>query len=409
MESNGMEGMCMDKEPSALAALARADEELDAWVLALRRELHRRPEVAGEEGETRAALLRWLAELGLEAGPCGEGFGVVALIRGALPGPTLALRADMDALPVEEPTGEAFRSERPGAMHACGHDAHMAIQLGVARLLRHHRERMRGNIKLLFEPSEETRGGIRGMMTAGCLENPHVDAALALHVSPKRPCGQAEIHGGLVSGASEDVRIIVRGRAGHGAYPEQAVDAVVLAAHVITALQAVISREVSPLDSAVLSLGCIRGGTAENVICGEVEVRGTLRALELRTIERLKRRIAEVTAGVCSALGGVGEVAYHDGYPSIHNNFELASRAQEAARAALGEEAVRSDGVPSLGVDSFSFLSARLPGVYWAMGCGVGPPLHASGFRVDEACLPLAVRAQACIAWELLAGLAKNL
>ncbi len=390
-------------ETEQLQALAQPDAALDAWVIQQRRALHKRPELSGQEKETQAFLLARLAELGIEGeAPCAASHAVTGLIRGGKPGATLALRADMDALPVEEPESCPFHSETPGVMHACGHDAHMAIQLGVARLLLRHRDALPGTVRLLFEPAEETTGGAAEMIAAGCLENPHVEAVLALHVSPKQLCGHLSTRPGAVSGASTDVLLTVRGRAGHGAYPERSVDAIVIAAQVISALQTLVSRETSPLDSAVLSLGTIRGGKAANVICEEVVVRGTLRTLNVETCARMRRRIAEVTEGVARAMGGEAVAVLTADYGPVVNDRLLTVVAMEVAGKVLGDDHIHIEEFPSLGVDSFNFFVQDRPGVYWDMGCGLGAPLHAHDFIVDEACLPLAVRTQACMAWALL-------
>ncbi len=394
--------------PDALQALIQADPVLDAYVLERRRALHRCPELSGQEVETRATLCSELTALGIEfqALPPACGCAVVGLIRGALPGPTVALRADMDALPVDEPQGLPFRSQKPGIMHACGHDAHMAIQLGAARLLAARRDALPGNIKLLFEPAEETTGGAQGMIEAGCLEQPRVDAVLGLHMSPKRPCGHLSTRPGPASGSSDEIRLTLRGRAGHGAYPERGVDAIVIAAQVVTALQTLVSRETSPLDNAVLSLCTIAGGTATNIVCDCVTVGGTLRTVRADTRERLKRRIAEVTALTAQALGGLGEAELIPGYGAVINDPALTGHALELARAVLGPDCVHIDEHPSLGVESFSYFVQSTPGVYYDIGCGLGPPLHARDFFVDEACLPAATRMQAALAWETLLHLA---
>ncbi|MCL2544590.1 MAG: M20 family metallopeptidase [Clostridia bacterium] len=388
--------------PRDLAALAAANPALDAWAIERRRALHRRPELSGQERETQAYLQAELEALGIERLPCGAGRAVAGLIRGALPGPTVALRADMDALPVEEPEGTPFRSERPGVMHACGHDAHMAALLGAARLLMAHTERMPGSVKLLFEPAEETSGGAREMIAAGCMANPTVNAVVGLHVSPALPAGHMSVRPGVAHGSSDAVALTLRGRAGHAAYPEQGVDAIAIAAQVITALQTLVSRETSPLDSAVLSLGVIEGGTTSNILCDRVTVRGTLRTLLPETRDRLRRRVAEVTEGVARALGGEGEATLTEGYGPVINDPALTGRALELGRAMLGADRVRAAERPSLGVESFSFFAREARGLFWNIGCGLGPPLHAREFAVDEACIPAAARVQAALAWELL-------
>jgi len=388
--------------PHDLAALMQDDPVLDAWIIQHRRALHRCPELSGQEVETRAFLLAKLEALGIERLPCDAGYAVVGLIRGGQPGPTVALRADMDALPVEEPADAPFCSERPGVMHACGHDAHMAIQLGAARLLMAHKEHLVGNVKILFEPAEETTGGARDMIAAGCLDNPRVDAVAGLHVSSALPTGHMSVRPGVAHGSSDAITLTVRGKAGHAAYPEQGVDAIAIAAQVITALQTLVSRETSPVDGAVLSLCMIEGGTAPNILCDRVSVRGTLRTLLPETRRRLRRRVVEIAEGVAQALGGTVEVTLTEGYGPVINDPALTTRLLEVGRAVLGQKRVHSSERPSLGVESFGFFAQRIRGVFWNIGCGVGPPIHAREFSIDEACLPIAARLQAALAWELL-------
>ena len=388
-------------DPHDLAALTAEDPALDAWAIERRRALHRRPELSGQEHETRAFLLAELEALGIERLPCDAGCAVVGLIRGGR-APTVALRADMDALPIQEPADAPFRSERPGVMHACGHDAHMAILLGAARLLTARKERLPGSVKLLFEPAEETSGGAQEMIAAGCLARPTVEAVVGLHVSSALPTGHMSVRPGVAHGASDAVTLTLRGKAGHAAYPEQGTDAIAIAAQVIAALQILVSRETSPLDSAVLSLGIIEGGAAPNILCDRVTVRGTLRTLLPETRERLKRRIAEVTEGVARALGGEGEARLTEGYGPVINDGPLTDRAMAVGHAVLGADRVHAAERPSLGVESFGFFAQRTRGLFWNMGCGLGPPIHAREFTVDEACIPAAARMQAALAWELL-------
>ncbi len=375
------------------------------WVTAHRRALHQIPELSSQERETQAYIVRALTELGI---PCQTYPGmcaVVGLIEGAHTGPTVALRADMDALPIDEPESAPHCSRHPGAMHACGHDAHMAIQLGAAKLLMAHRGEMHGNIKLLFEHAEETTGGAQQMIAAGCLEQPHVDAMLGLHMCPQLPAGMLRTRAGAVSGSSDDVHIALTGRTGHGAYPERSIDAIVIAAQVITALQTLVSRNLSPFDAAALSIGVIQGGTLSNVVCDKVTLKGTLRTLTPEARALAKRRIAEIVSHTAAAMGGEGAVDIADSYGAVVNDPALTSIALSVAAETIGQEHIAPPILPSLGVESFNFFVRRTPGVYYDMGCGVGAPLHAKDFCVDEACLPVAVQTQSAIAWAFLANL----
>lgn len=391
-----------------LRRLMREALDLREEIVEDRRALHRHPELGGAEEWTQAFLIEKLARMGLRAQTYPGQRGVVALIEGnapsggSLPGRTVGLRADMDGLPVQEATGLAFASEIPGRMHACGHDAHMAIQLGAAKLLLAHRDRLRGNVKLFFEHAEETYGGAQEMIAAGCMENPHVDAMLGLHMLPTLPAGKLLTRPGPVSGSSTDVRIAFHGRAGHGAYPERGVDALLIAAQAIVALQSVVSRNVSPLDSAALSLGTIAGGKASNVVCDEVALHGTLRTLREETKALCKARITAVCEGVAQSLGGSAGVVFTDSYGALYNDPALHARFEAVARELIGAQNVVAREAPSLGVESFSFFVQRVPGVYYDLGCGVGAPLHACDFHVDEDCLPLGAALQAATVFAFL-------
>lgn len=387
-------------EPKTLLTEAQAlSEELTRN----RRALHRHPELGGEEHWTQAFLMERLREMGVEPITYPGMTCVVALIEGAHPGPCVGIRADMDALPVQEETGAAFQSEMPGCMHACGHDAHMAIALGAARLLLAHRSALHGSVKLLFEHAEETFGGATQMIAAGCMENPPVTRMLGLHMLPSQPVGTLLTRAGAVSGSSTSIRITVTGQGAHGAYPERGVDAIVIAAQIVCALQSVVSRSVSPLDSAVVSLGQIQGGTAGNVVCDSVTLIGTLRALSDETRETCKQRIEAICKGTAQGMGGDAQIEFTPGYGALINDPALHARFERIAADMLGAQGVVLRDAPSLGVESFAFFVEHVPGVYYDLGCGVGAPLHACDFAVDEACLPIGAALHAATAMAFLA------
>lgn len=366
------------------------------------RALHRHPELGGAETWTQAYLIDRLQEMGIKAQTYPGMTCVTALIEGAQPGPCVGVRADMDALPVQEKSGAAYASEIPGCMHACGHDAHMTIALGMAKLLIAHRDELRGSVKLLFEHAEETTGGATEMIAAGCMENPHVDRMLGLHMLPSQPVGTLLTKAGAVSGSSTSITITVTGTGCHGAYPERGVDAIVIASQVVGALQSVVSRNVSPLDSAVVSLGKITGGTAGNVVCDQVDIIGTLRALDNKTRDRCKQRITSICKGVAQGMGGDAQVEFVPGYGALVNDPALHERFERVARNLLGDAGVKLREAPSLGVESFAFFVENVPGVYYDLGCGVGAALHACDFKVDEDCLPLGAALQAATVFEFL-------
>ena len=370
-----------------LKTLVEAEKD---WIIALRRKLHSIPENGFQEFKTQQLIMDTLDEIGIPY--TTERTWVIGLIEGAEPGETVAIRADMDALPLVEPEDCPFRSEHEGMMHACGHDAHVAMALGAAKVLYSLREYIHGSVKLLFQPAEETVGGAEPMVQAGVMDNPRVDRVYGLHVMPHLPVGKVETRAGTLNASTDTVKIIVRGKAGHGAYPDLGTDAIVCAAQVITALQTVVSRNVSPLQSAVLTMGVIEGGKAQNIICDEVLMRGTLRTAnsELRTM--MKERISAIAQSIAAGMGCEAEVDIIPGYAALVNNDDEAARVKRVASRLMGEENVVNKPAPSMGGEDFSFFSDCAPGAFFHVGCVnpawmPAPPLHSRDFRIDEDCL----------------------
>ncbi|HPG87428.1 MAG TPA: M20 family metallopeptidase, partial [Spirochaetales bacterium] len=290
---------------------------------------------------------------------------------------------------------------------ACGHDAHTAILLGVARWFAERRAELAGNVKLLFQPAEETVGGAATMIADGCLEHPRVDFVLGLHVMPYLPVGRVETRKGALNGSSTDLRVVVRGLGCHAAYPERGVDAVMIAAQVVNALHTLVSRSVSPLDSAVLTIGTIQGGTASNVVADEVTMNATLRTASDEVRDLLVSKARAIVEGVPAALGGSGslEVAY--GYAALVNDSDVVDVVTAAADDVLCPGNLEWKERPSMGVEDFSFFCKERPGAFYHLGCGnlgrgIVAPLHASTFDLDEDCLPLGVAMQVSCALRLL-------
>ena len=374
-------------EDKELRALVEAQSD---WMIQMRRKLHRIPENGFAEYKTQKAIMDALDEMGIPY--TTERTWVIGLIEGELPGGVAALRADMDALPLDEPEGCEFRSEHPGMMHACGHDAHVAMVLGAAKVLSGMKDRLHGKVKLLFQPAEETDGGAEPMVAAGAMENPHVDRVYGLHVQPYLPVGTIETRPGTLNASTDTVELTIHGRASHGAYPESGADAIVCAAQVITSLQTLVSRNVSPLASAVLSLGVISGGMAGNIICDKVYLRGTLRTANSEIRAMMKKRIAEVVQGVTAALGCTADVNITSGYAALVNDDAEAKRAMRVGARLLGEENVVVKAAPSMGGEDFSFFCDEAPGAFFHLGCVKkenmpAPLLHSRDFRIDEECL----------------------
>ena len=374
-------------------------KEIMPQVIDLRRDLHRHPELGGEEIRTQKVVMAWLEKLGMEVSTFEDCYGVMGILRNG-EGRCVAIRADMDALPVQEETDVPFASEIPGKMHACGHDAHVALAMGSAMWLSAHKDQWQGTVKFLFEPAEETFGGGRLMVEQGCMEG--VDAVIGQHMNPRYEPGTFFAKPGFVSGSSDKIILTVRGQSCHGAYPESGTDAIVIAAQVISALQSLVSRSISPFDPAVLTLGTIQGGTANNIICGEVKCTGTLRTLSPETREKMHAKIREVACGVASGMGGEAEVVIDPGYGAVYNDDRYYAVIEKLAAELMGEEKIIRREAPSLGVESFCYFVQNTPGVYYDIGSGVGTALHTPTFCVDESCLAPGVALQCSSVLELL-------
>ena len=384
--------------PAALdcAALLKKAGALSPWLTERRRALHRIPEDGFSEYQTQAYLTGQLDALGIPYHT--ERTWIVADIAGGNPGPTVALRAEMDALPVREPEGCPFRSTHEGWMHACGHDAHMAIQLGAAKLLTEMKGALRGGVRLLFQPAEETVGGALPMREAGVLDG--VDAVYGLHVQPYMTVGRMDTRPGCLNGSTDELRVTVRGVSGHAARPEQGVDAVVCAAQLVMALQTVVSRRASPLKPAVLSLGMIHGGEAPNVICDCVTLRGTLRTADPALRAQLKENIRQICQGVGAANGATVELECISGYAALMNTPSEAERVLKLGASMLGKENALVREVPSMGGEDFSYFVEAVSGAFWHLGCSgelPAPTLHSRDFTLDERCLPIGAAMQCAL------------
>lgn len=376
--------------------LYKQAQDLLPWIVETRRALHRIPEPGFSEFKTQALIRRTLDELHI---PCtAERTWVIGEIEGGRPGPRVALRADMDALPLTEPEGCPFRSQHDGWMHACGHDMHMAILLAAAKMLFGMKDQLAGSVRLLFQPAEETVGGALPMVEAGAMDG--VDAVYGLHVQPYMLVGQMDTRRGCLNGSTDEVHIAVRGVSGHAARPEQCVDAIVCAAQMISLLQTVVSRSTSPLMPAALSLGAIHGGDAGNVVCDRVTIDGTLRCADPALRERLKTRIREICEGTAAACGARVEVLFDNGYAALVNDPGEADRALKLGAALLGGENALLRENPSMGGEDFSYFAEKAPGAFWHLGCSASlpaPTLHSRDLVPDERCLPIGAAMQCAL------------
>jgi amidohydrolase len=380
----------MSTVPAPRPSVGALQAELVQW----RRQLHRFPELGFQEHLTGRFVAQKLSGWGLDVRTGIARTGVVALVEGTAPGPVLGVRADMDALAIFERNPVEYASQHPGIMHACGHDGHVAIALGAACWFAHHRDGLAGTIKFLFQPAEEGLGGARPMIDEGALVAPTVDALIGLHLWNNMALGEVGVKAGPSMGDTSLFKATITGRGGHGAIPHQTVDAVVVAAQVVAALQTIVARNVNPFEPAVITVGRFTGGTAFNVIAQTAELEGTVRCFDAHLAEYLPRRIEQVIRGVCEAHGASFELEYHRHYPALHNDPDVAALVHAAAEAFLGPDRVRPES--TLGGEDMAFYLQKVPGCYFFLGSanpalGLDKPHHHPCFDFDEQALGLGV------------------
>lgn len=384
------------------------DEIFDELV-EIRRDFHMYPELSQEEFRTSEQICKYLDSWGIEYDKNVADTGVVAIIRGPEGGKTVGARADIDALPIVEINDLAYKSKNPGVMHACGHDIHTTIHLGVAKILKSMEKDLRGSVKIFFQPAEETIGGADRMIQEGYMENPKVDSILSLHVLPSIDAGHIQLKYGKMNAATNEFTIRVKGLSGHAAYPESSIDPIVIAAQIVIGLQTIVSRNTSPVDSVVISLGQIHGGTKNNVIPGEVILSGTLRTLDEATRVFSKKRIEEVVENTAIAHGGTAWVEYEEGYPALINDDGVTEVLKGVAEELLGPDKVSVKDLPSMGADDFSYFLNEARGVYYYLGSGNQAkgntaPIHNDKFMVDEQCIKTGVLLQVVTMLKLMEG-----
>src|SRR5215469_13887112 len=394
--------MSLANDPTT--AIRDATQRIEAALIEIRRDIHAHPELGFEEVRTAGVVARELARLGI-AHRTGIGrTGVVGLIEGGRPGPVLAIRADMDALPIEEKSGLAFASTKPGLMHACGHDIHTTTLLGVAEVLKELAPQLAGTVKLVFQPAEEGLGGMQAMIVDGVMNGPKVDLALAFHNHPDMPVGSFGFVHGACLAASDRFDIVVRGKSGHAAYPHTAVDPLVAAALLVAQLQTVVSREVPPTMPAVVTVGAIKGGTTYNIIPDSCLIKGTVRTLHARARDIAEDAIRRISGGMLDGLRVRCEVDYRRGVPSLRNDDGVLNRTVAAVRNQFGD--VVSEFEPSLGGEDFALMADLVPSFQLRVGSsqpGRSDRLHNSAYQPDERCIALGVAALSRAALELLA------
>lgn len=377
--------------------IKRLAEEHLQEIIAIRRHIHRNPELAFAEKKTAELISKKLSEYGIEHQTGIAKTGVVGLIKGKNPDAfVLGLRADMDALPITEKNNHDFVSENPGVMHACGHDAHVAALLGTAKILHALKDEFEGTVKLIFQPSEEEfPGGAKVMIEEGVLENPKIDRMLAQHVYPQLPAGQVGMKPGKYMASTDELYFKVIGKGGHGALPEQNIDPVLIASHIVTALQQVVSRNSSPAMPTVVTIGRFIAEGRTNVIPGEVNMDGILRTFDESWRKEAQQLIVRIAKGIAESMGGSCEVMIDSGYPVLVNDEEVTKETKEYTVEYLGSENV-FDLEYRMTAEDFAYFSHQVPVTYYRLGVrneakGIVSNLHADTFDLDESSLQTAI------------------
>ncbi|MDY0235761.1 MAG: M20 family metallopeptidase [Gudongella sp.] len=370
-----------------LNATAAIERDMIKW----RRDLHQIPELGLLLPNTSAYVQNVLRELGIEFKTLVDGNAIVGLIHGENDGPVIALRADMDALPIKEETGLDFASDN-GKMHACGHDGHTAMLLGAAKVLQEHRNLLKGSVKLLFQPGEEYPGGALPMIEEGAMENPHVDAVMGLHnghIFPEIPKGMIGIKYGPMMASMDRILLKIKGKGAHGAYPHDSVDPISISFQIGTALQTLVSRETKPVDPVVLSICRIEGGFNQNIIPDVVEMEGTVRTLNRETRSRIAKRIGELSKGIAESLQGDAELTYEFKYPPLINDEEFTKFFKSSAEKIVGKDKILEMKEPVMGGEDMAYFLEKAPGTFFFLNNpkeinGEIYSHHNSKFDIDE-------------------------
>lgn len=370
---------------TVINSIAGFAEDMTAW----RRYLHAHPELGFDCHETAAFVVERLREFGITRVETGIATsGIVAIIEGQSEGPTIGLRADMDALPIKESTGLPYTSDNEGTMHACGHDGHTTMLLGAARYLAETRN-FAGRVALIFQPAEEGPGGAKVMVEEGILERYDIEQIYALHTLPGVPEGQFLTTPGPIMAAADTFHIDITGRGGHGAFPQECRDPVVAACGIVQAIQTIVSRNSSVNEDVVISVTQIHTGTIDNVIPETAYLNGTIRTFEKATQEMVFRRMEEIVQGQAAAYGVQAELRIDLGYPPTKNDPEAAEFAGKVANSIVGREAVTLDYPPEMGAEDFAYMLEARPGAYLFLGQGDGPGLHHPEFNFNDAVAPI--------------------
>jgi amidohydrolase len=393
------------------AEIKAAAERMTPALVETRRDIHKHPELGNHEVRTGRLVADRLKALGIEVRYPVAKTGVVGILKGARPGPVVALRADMDALPIQETNDVPYKSEVPGVKHACGHDAHTTIVLATAEVLSKMRDRLPGTVVFLFQPSEEgppagEEGGAPLMIKEGALDDPKVQAIFGLHMDPDVNVGQVGWAAGPIWASADTFTIEVHGKTVHGAYPDTGLDPVPVAAEMVSALQLVVSRQTSAQSPKVLTIGQIHGGNRFNIIADKVMMEGTLRTLDAALRKDVKERMARTVKGVAEAHGTTATLSFRDGTPATINDQALTRASVPSLERVLGKGNV-IEVKPQMGAEDFAAYAEKVPGLYIKMGIrnearGIVAKMHTPDWDIDEAVLPLGVRSMTTLVWDYL-------
>lgn len=390
--------------------IAGRAQAVENEIISIRRHIHSNPELSLQEFETAGLIEKFLSELpGMTSVSRIGDTGVTGMLCGTKSesGKTLALRADMDALPVEEKTGLPFSSTNKGVMHACGHDVHTAVLLGTAKVLSQVKDSFSGSIRFIFQPAEEKMAGAQLLLKEGILSDPEVDNIIGLHCWPEIPAGTVGIRRGAMMAASDSLNIKIAGNQGHAAHPHKCVDPIVISAQIITAIQTILSRELAPVEAAVVSFGQIHGGHAPNIIPEIVELSGTVRTISPATRESMPERIKRIAEGIARDMRGSALVDYTFGTPPLISNEELIRLFERTMTSVLGDEKIVYLENPSMGSEDFAYYMEKVPGLFFRLGTADPDepfiPLHSPYFKVNEKSIVTGITAMSSLAKEYLA------
>lgn len=397
-------------ENQSAEKIKKISKEIFPSLVKLRRELHQYPELAFNEFKTSERIAKELKRIGIDFKKGVAKTGVVGLLNKTKQGKTLALRADMDALPVLEQTNFSYKSKNKGVMHACGHDVHMACLIGAAKILTRLKEELPGKVKFIFQPSEEVPpGGAKPMIEEGVLKDPDVSGIFALHCDSAVPMGKIGVREGPTMAHADSFDITIIGKGGHGARPHDGVDAIVVAAQVIQALQTIVSRKINPLEPVVISIGTMEGGSARNIICDKVILKGTARTLNKEVAKKIPGLLKEIISGITKSAGASFELNYYGGYPILINHPKATDLARRSIAKLFGKEAIFELRRPMMGGEDFAYYLQKIPGSFLRLGIRNPKkdaiyPWHHPKFTVDEEAIKIGSAVLAGVAFDFLSG-----